>query len=168
MSKLAYVLNDLLRQAARTPGQDAPDAHLAKGLHLSARQESAGPVLILFRDHLTPPAQEEAVTCGEQLRWYGPVIRYAQRPDGMPCLTVQEARRPASGFCPGLPMAELPARLPLGRLCGLAVGDDWVTVLQPRPGDYLWRTIAGPHHGEGSLSALREFLAALRAEGKAA
>ncbi|MBZ9752975.1 hypothetical protein K7W42_19235 [Deinococcus sp. HMF7604] len=165
MNRLSFVLSTLISDARRLPAHASAPFKFKEGLIVSVRLEDQTPVLHLTRDALTPPSRVEAATCGQALNWWGPRVVDALE-GGLRALLVREAVAPTTGFCPGRPMYELPRKLPMHTLCGLAVAGDWVTILQFAQDQYRWRTIRGPHHGEGAYSRLQGFLDDLRSNAR--
>lgn len=106
MTRLAFVLDDLLRHAEQHPGKATRPATLERGLKLSMKLLETGPVLCLFRDEATAPSREEAITCAHALGWLVPQVAEGQTAAGLACLFVapEEAAVPAqAGERPELP-----------------------------------------------------------------
>lgn len=72
-------------------------------------------------------------------------------------------------FCPGRPLRSARQRLEPGTLYGLAVGDDWVTVMRREDGLH-WRSMRAGDVGSGSRGDLEAYLRERlsRREGRAA
>lgn len=92
----------------------------------------------------------------------------AQEPASAPAepaqaFTPAPAAAPAL-FRPGLAVTDPPRRPEPGRLYGLAVGEDWVTFVVDRAGNWSWCSRLRADTGAGSRSAFQSWLAQLAQE----
>lgn len=62
-------------------------------------------------------------------------------------------------FCPGRSLRSVREKLEPGTLYGLAVGDDWITVIRREDGLH-WRAMREGHLGSGSRGDLETYLRA--------
>lgn len=64
-------------------------------------------------------------------------------------------------FCPGTPMTSEQTLWP-STLYGLALGDEWITVMRATGGLCRWRAMRGGQTGEGPRSAFDAFVAQMQ------